>query len=240
MALDVEKSVEIRDMKIKVIVMVLAAIAQTCFSQSAQQPAAPAAARPIDPRAMQMQSAVLMFKDVGKVEQLVKEGVDINAPIGCGDYSPLDGAVDTENLDMLKFLLAHGAKPKGRELANAAFLNNPDVAMTFAKELLAAGVSPNATNRYSTPLTSAAYQGHRDLVVLLIAQPGIKIDAPDVDGYTALMWAASHGESELVDLLMKAGANPKLKNNRGETAASLAEEGIATRRTIISKLEAKR
>jgi ankyrin repeat protein len=74
-------------------------------------------------------------------------------------------------------------------------------------------------------------------VALLLAQPRIKVDVPDVDGYTALMWAAEHGSLDLVDLLVKAGANPNLKNVHGETAAALAEQGIATRQAIISKLQ---
>jgi hypothetical protein len=60
-----------------------------------------------------------------------------------------------------------------------------------------------------------------------------------VDGYTALMWAADHASSDIVDLLLKAGANPNLKNKRGETAVALAEQGIATGQTIISKLQSK-
>jgi len=227
-----------RDMKTKTIALALAAFSCTCLSQPAQKAVQPGTPRRIDPLAMQMQEAVLRTEDIHKVEELLNQGVDINAPIGCGTYSPLDGAVDTENLEMLRFLLAHGAKPRGRELANAAFFNNPDKAMEFVKVLLAAGVDPNATNYYGgTPLTLAAYRGHWDLVALLLAQPGIEVNAQDVDGYTALMWAAEHGSLGIVDLLMKAGANPNLKNKRGETAASLAEQGIATGRAIISKLE---
>jgi ankyrin repeat protein len=109
----------------------------------------------------------------------------------------------------------------------------------MVKALLAAGVNPNATNRYSTPLTSAAYRGNQEVVALLLSQPGIKVDARDVDGYTSLMWAAEQGSLDLVDLLMKAGACPSLKNQRGETAISLAEQGIAKRRAIISKLGSK-
>ncbi len=226
-------------MKAKIIALMVVATVHIGLSQPTQEAAKPATPRPIDPRAMRMQEAVLRTADVHKVEELLKQGVDINAPIGCGTYSPLDGAVDTMNLEMLKFLLAHGAKPQGRELANAAFINNPQVALDFVKALLSAGVDPNATNRYSTPLTSAAYQDHRDVVALLLSQPGIKVDAQDVDGYTALMWAAEHGSMDLVDLLVSAGANPKSKNQHGKTAVSLAEEGIAMRRSIISKLESK-
>jgi ankyrin repeat protein len=226
-------------MKTGLTALVLVGMVHTCLSQSAQEAAKPVTPRPIDPRAMQMQQAVLKAQDIHKVEELLKQGVDINAPIGCGTYSALDGAVTTENLEMLKFLLAHGAKPQGRELADAAFINNPQTALDIAKVLLEAGVDVNATNRYSTPLTSAAYQDNRDLVALLLAQRKININVQDVDGYTALMWASEHGSLDLVELLVSTGANPNLKNNRGETAISLAERGIATRRAIISKLESK-
>ena len=57
-----------------------------------------------------------------------------NAGNAC-HHSPLDGAVTPQNLEMLKFLLAHGAKPRGRELPNAAFYDNPQTAMNFVKVL---------------------------------------------------------------------------------------------------------
>jgi hypothetical protein len=36
---------------------------------------------------MQMQAAVLKDQDLKKIEELLKQGVDINAPIGCGTYA---------------------------------------------------------------------------------------------------------------------------------------------------------
>jgi hypothetical protein len=181
---------------------------------------------------MQMQMAILKDQDIHKVEELLKQGIDINAPIGCGTYSPLDGAVTTQNLEMLKFLLAHGAKPQGRELADAAFQGNTDTTLNFVKVLLSAGVNPNATNNIGAALSLAAYQTNRDVVILLLAQPRIKVDAPDVDGNTALMSAADHGSQDIVDLLMKAGANPHLKNSWGQTATDMAERVMATKKAV--------
>jgi ankyrin repeat protein len=225
-------------MKTRLIALVLFAIAVTGFADLIQGTNQPARPRPIDMRAMQMQMAILKDQDTNKVEELLKQGADINAPIGCGTYSPLDGAVNTQNLEMLKFLLAHGAKPQGRELADAAFSANPETALTFVKVLLSAGVNPNATNRLiGSALGCAAYQGNYDLVVLLLAQPHINVDVPDEGGCTALMYAADHGSVGIVDLLLKAGANPNLKNINRETAATFAEKGIATRQAIISKLQ---
>lgn len=178
------------------------------LTQGTNQPGKPA---PIDRGtlrlAYQMQAAVLNDQGLKKIEQLLKQGVDINAPIGCGTYAPLDGAVNTQNLKMLRFLLAHGAKPRGRDIVDAAFISNLDSALSFVKVLLAAGVDPNATNYYGgTALSSAAFRGNRDLVVLLLAQPHIKLDIADESGDTALISAADQGSLDIVDLLIKAGA----------------------------------
>ncbi len=186
---------------------------------------------PIDPRAMRMQWAVLKAQDIHQVLQLLKLGVDINAPIGCGTYAPLDGAVGTRNLKLLKFLLAHGAKPRGREIVEAAFIDNPKTALNFVKVLLAAGVDPNSTNNNGgTAISNAAYEGNRQLVVLLLAQPHIKVEVADGGGWTALMYAADHGLVDIEKLLMKAGANPRLKNSWGQTAADMDARVIATKK----------
>ena len=218
-------------MKVRLIATLVLAITVTGLAGLTQETNQPATPIPIDPRAMQMQMAILKGQDIHKVEELLKQGVDINAPIGCGTYAPLDGAVDTRNLKMLKFLLAHGSKPRGRELPQAAFIDNPKTALNFVKVLLAAGVDPNATN---TPIGSAlgcaAYQGNHDLVVLLLAQPHINVDVPDGSGDTALMSAADHGSQDIVDLLMKAGANPHLKDSWGQTATDMAERANATKK----------
>jgi len=202
------------------------------LTQETNQPARPI---PIDPHAMQMQRAVLRAQDIHKVEALLKQGVDINAPIGCGTYAPLDGAVSTRNLKMLKFLLAHGAKPRGREIAEAAFIENRKTALNFVKVLLAADVNPNATDNPwmgCTALGNAVFRENRDLVVLLLAQPHIIVDATNVDGCTALMSAASQGSVDIENLLLKAGANPSLKDSCGETAADMAESFNAKKKAV--------
>lgn len=222
-------------MKTGLIILVLFAIVVTGFADLTQETNQPINLRRIDPRAMQMQMAILKDQDIHKVEELLKQGVDINAPIGCGTYSPLDGAVDRVNLDMLKFLLAHGAKPRGRELPQAAFIDNPKTALNFVKVLLAAGADPNATDNPwmgLTALGNAAYRGNRDLVVLLLAQPHIKVDVPDGGGETPLMNAADRGSVDIADLLLKAGANPRLKNSWGQTATDMAERVNATRKAV--------
>lgn len=219
-------------------------VAIPVFAQRVQVPFKLETLTPAQKRArelgMQMQEAVLKAQDIARVEDLLKQGVDINAPIGCGTFSALDGAVSTGNVEMLKFLLAHGARPQGRELADAAFASNKQSALEMAKILLSAGVDPNATNHYSAPLIWAAYRGNRDLTVLLLSQPTIKVDVTDVDGSTALMRAAAHGSSDIVDLLLNAHANPDIQNKRGETATTFTAGDTAAKRAIIARLQSPR
>jgi len=222
-----------KDMTTKIIALALAIMAHNCLGQPAQAVAKPVTLRRIDPLAMQMQMAILKDQDIQEVQKLLKQGVDIDAPIGCGTYSPLDGAVNRVNLKMLKFLLAHGAKPQGREIVEAAFIKNPKTALSFVKVLLSAGANPNATdNNGSTAISNAAFWGNRDLVVLLLAQPHIKVDVADGGGWTALMCAADGGSLDIEDMLIKSGADPRLKNSWGQTSIDLAEKSIATRKAV--------
>ena len=55
---------------------------------------------------------------------------------------------------------------------------------------------------------------------------------PDVSGDTALMSAADHGSRDIENLLMKAGANPHLKDSWGETATDMDERVIAKKKAV--------
>src|SRR5690349_1412020 len=80
------------------------------------------------------------FKQLEQLKELIKQGADINAPIGFNRMLkegedptsssrratawPLDVAAERAQVDMVKLLLAHGAKFHGGELAKAAFAGN--------------------------------------------------------------------------------------------------------------------
>ena len=186
--------------------------------------------------ALQMQAAILQAKDVQRVKALLQQGADINAPIGCGTFSLLDGAISTQNVEMLRFLLAHGAKPHGHELAHAAFASGHEEALRMASALLQAGMDPNVRDEFSDALIHATSRENIDLLKLLLSQPGIRLDESDDDGCTALMMAAKRGSLEMVGLLLHAGARVDVSNQRGETAASFAQQEIDKRIQIISRL----
>ena len=71
------------------------------------------------------------------------------------------------------------------------------------------------------PLADAVEELDRATIRSQLQQP-IDVNAPQVDGMTALHWAAYHDDLELVELLVRVGADVKAVNRYGVTPLSLA------------------
>ena len=188
-----------------------------------------------------------------RLKSLIDEGADVNAAIGfdrmlrvgetradlTGTKWPLDVAVEQARVDMVKLLLAKGAKFHGGELAQAAIAGNQEESLAMITALLQAGADVNSRHEYGfTALFGFSYKGNKDAVKLLLAQPGIKLDETSEDGDTALMAAAEHGHAEIVDLLLKADANVHITDIGGETAITRAQQGLAKQQAIVEKQQA--
>lgn len=83
--------------------------------------------------------------------------------------------------------------------------------------LLASGVSAAARSE----VADAAMQGDRPAVGALIAKKA-DVNAPQVDGTTALHWAVRANDLEMTELLLRAGAKPSAANQSGATPMLLA------------------
>jgi ankyrin repeat protein len=70
-------------------------------------------------------------------------------------------------------------------------------------------------------VADAAMRGDKAAVRVLLQQKA-DVNAPQVDGATALHWAIYRGDSEMADLLVRAGANVKAANRDGVTPLALA------------------
>lgn len=91
----------------------------------------------------------------------------------------------------------------------------------------AASVGPN------TRLVDAVRNGGRTEAISLIQQK-INVNTPEADGTTALAWATRQNDADLVDRLIRAGAEVKSGNRYGVTPLSLA--CINGNAAIIEKL----
>src|SRR5712692_3785715 len=66
----------------------------------------------------------------------------------------------------------------------------------------------------------AAKKMDRTAIRALLEQR-VEVNAPQIDGSTALHWAAYQDDRETVELLLRAGANVKAANRYGVTPLSL-------------------
>ncbi len=94
-------------------------------------------------------------------------------------------------------------KRTGTALLDAVMRGDVDM----VKTLLARRAHVNAKDEYSgrTPLIMAAATGHTEIVKLLLAR-GADVTQKDMEGWTALRYAAEYDYKEIVSLLMEAGA----------------------------------
>jgi len=158
------------------------------------------------------------YKEI--VELLLAKGADVNQRDKIGK-TPTYWAMRYGRKEVTAILRKHGGKTE-IELApktsiwNAVAANN----IEFVKELLISGEDVNAkSNRGETPLHLAAYNGHKEIVVLLI-DASANVNAQDVlgsnKGNTPLNAASEENHPEVADILRKHG---------GKTGEELKAEG---------------
>ena len=73
----------------------------------------------------------------------------------------------------------------------------------------------------TSEVADAAMKGNRDAVRALLLRKA-DVNAPQIDGTTALHWAVRSDDAELADVLIRAGAHPSAANREGVTPMQLA------------------
>jgi ankyrin repeat protein len=96
----------------------------------------------------------------------------------------------------------------------------------MVRTLLAHQANPNrASQDGATPLHRAVIGNHADIIALLVSK-GARINQADVNGMTALHYAAcvDGGSDQVIKALLAAGADPLRKDKEGKTARDMAQE----------------
>ena len=142
----------------------------------------------------------------------------------------LFNAAKNGNASEVQRLVKAGASPDAKDggVGLAAVVMAAGLGHTAAvKALLRLGCNPNADSIAPnqsglTALTYAASMGHGGVVGALLEHGGVKLDAVDSHGNTALMRAAATGRAAIAAQLVEAGANITLRatggNAKGKTA----------------------
>jgi uncharacterized protein len=83
-------------------------------------------------------------------------------------------------------------------------------------------------------LASAIKAGQRTAAIEMIARKSADVNAAEADGSTPLLWAANLNEADVALRLLKAGANPKVRNQLGSTP--LGEAALNANTELIKAL----
>jgi ankyrin repeat protein len=131
----------------------------------------------------------------------------------------LERASMTGDLENVKLLLKNGAEPSAG-LSQAVTFGYSDLVRT----LIAAGANAKMTESTGINLLHWATIANRPEVIPVLAAAGVPINAMDEFHYTPLMYAATidFGDARVLKALLKAGADPKIRNDEGRTALEQA------------------
>ena len=156
---------------------------------------------------------------------LLARGADINATGTPGSYAEgstaLEWAIWYGGMDIVRYLLAHGARMKMDKIDRYLLAVLYDDNTATAQWLLNLGANVNAPSGEMTPLMETAEWGDEDFARKLL-QRGAKVNARDEDGRTALHIAAVDNNAEMVELLLEWGAKVNIRDKNGHTALTEA------------------
>jgi len=144
----------------------------------------------------------------------------------------LNAAIASGHLEVVRHLIPHAVKtrdwpdfaPIARHLLMTA--GYPDIGELIASEATASNLQSDAVeSRRSaeTLLVTHAAQGHLPMVEHLLSTLHVSPEAAP-DGSSALMRAVHAGESEVVRVLIEAGANPNRADSQGITPLMVASQ----------------
>ena len=160
---------------------------------------------------------------------LIRAGADPNI-VDVNGRTPLMSAVSNKNKVIINMLLNAGAainfqsKDYGATALESA-LSWPD--LEIIKTLLKAAANPNLQDKWGRAVLdrSLNYYGGPSVAKLLIKY-GANPNLQNNGGETPLMHAAALGYVDVVEFFLAHGADPTIRNKKGQSASDLAREHI--------------
>lgn len=133
------------------------------------------------------------------VRLLVERGARVDQVVN-QELTALQRAVSARHLDVVRFLMQHGAGIHTRRAGGRTLLMDATDAFYSDREAQAVGI------------------------VTTFLAGGIDINATDTGGYTALMLAVQEGQAAMVEVLLKNGADVNLRGRDGKSALDVARD----------------
>ncbi len=165
--------------------------------------------------------------DIDTLRTCLAAGVPIDLPDANGD-SPLCHAILCHQEETVRFLIAAGA-PVSHQPDQLLHRATAWSTLGITRALLEAGADTEELSRVTeeTPLYWAAESGKADMVALLL-EFGAHVDTDTYDWpfFNSLQKSAQLGHTEVVRLLLAAGANVHLEEEEEMTALHVCHEKV--------------
>ena len=153
--------------------------------------------------------------------------VEISTP----DISELFAAVESDNVDKIKILVAQNDNLDQRELPSertAVYMAAAGGHVNSLRTLLQLGADPALPDFEGDSPLHAAVTADSQLAVQQLIDAGVNINCANGVGLTPLMVAAHLGRIRALEMLLRSGADPSLKSRNGKTALSFARDSGQT------------
>lgn len=146
----------------------------------------------------------------------VQPSKDVHPP-----RTPLVAAALAGDVSTVRLLLRRGAMPSGRAVSEAVTFGHAAV----VRALVDAGTDVSAVDSSGINLLHWAAITNRATIIPILAGAGVPINAIDDAGFTPLMYAATvdQGDQDVLEALLRAGADTRIRNGAGRTALQQAE-----------------
>jgi ankyrin repeat protein len=165
--------------------------------------------------------------NIANINDLLAQGANPNGINGVTvNMTPLMMAAFRGNTAAVRDLLAHGGDPEvaDRNKQDALFWACSSKHLDTVEAVLEAQTNLNGSpaNFSRTALMTVVRSFDNPGLVHRLLKAGVALDATDLEGQTALMYAAREDRRRDITALLDAGADATLRDKMGKTAADLA------------------
>ncbi len=161
----------------------------------------------------------LREQDLARIQELTSNGENLDRSDAYG-WTPLQIAAGTGSLEIVKFLVEHGAKMDTAKLP--LFFAANSGALDLVRFLLEKfSISPFILDPDGNSLLHYAAESHSPELVRFLLKTGIQINLQGKARLTALERAARDGDFQTIRLLVEAGA--EINSEGGRWSAPLSE-----------------
>ena len=162
------------------------------------------------------------------------------ASVIISDWSPFPVSYSLCNKQLVQAIIDHGVDVNAvnKRGQTALWFACSSGLMEFVKILLDAGANTNIADKTGESCLHAAVHGScRAETIQNIIDHGAHVDAVNEDGATALLLACGLAQSEMIDVLLKAKADPNVFDHDGDASLHAATEANCSKETLEKILE---